>query len=175
MANKEVKTLTVDSVTYDIKDEKSRNALTALTTRVSTAEGNISTNTNNITANANAITALNNAAVHKTGDEAISGVKTFNNNPVVKGGIELIPGTSATNGGFIDFHFAGSTADNTSRIIESASGQLQFSGTPKVGTSPAVSENSTKIATTQYINNKFKYVTALPATPDPNTFYFLPE
>lgn len=32
------------------------------------------------------------------------------------------------NGGFIDFHFNGSTSDNTSRIIEDASGQINING-----------------------------------------------
>ena len=32
------------------------------------------------------------------------------------------------NGGFIDFHFNGSAADNTSRIIEDASGQIDING-----------------------------------------------
>ena len=40
---------------------------------------------------------------------------------------------------------------------------------------PAVSDNSTQIATTAYINNKFQVVTALPENPDENTFYFIEE
>ena len=41
--------------------------------------------------------------------------------------IELIPSsTSATNGGFIDFHYAASTLDWTSRIIEAANGILSI-------------------------------------------------
>lgn len=44
--------------------------------------------------------------------------------------IELRPGSSsAGNGGFIDFHYNGSTADYTSRIIESANGKLEFKTT----------------------------------------------
>jgi hypothetical protein len=42
--------------------------------------------------------------------------------------IELFPSTSDTNGGYIDFHYAGSTSDNTSRIIESKSGELDING-----------------------------------------------
>ena len=42
------------------------------------------------------------------------------------GTIELTPPTTSTHGGFIDFHFKGSTADYTSRIIELASGNLQI-------------------------------------------------
>ena len=40
---------------------------------------------------------------------------------------------------------------------------------------PPTSDNSTKIATTAYINAKFLVVTELPANPDPDTFYFVKE
>lgn len=40
--------------------------------------------------------------------------------------IEMFPDSSAGHGGFIDFHYNGSTADYTSRIIENASGSLNF-------------------------------------------------
>lgn len=36
---------------------------------------------------------------------------------------------SSEHGGFIDFHFAKSTADHTSRIIENASGRISINGT----------------------------------------------
>lgn len=47
-----------------------------------------------------------------------------------------------------------------------------FSSSPVLPT-PATSDNSTKGATTAYVNNKFQVVTALPASPDANTFYFV--
>lgn len=40
---------------------------------------------------------------------------------------------------------------------------------------PATSDNSTKIATTAFVNNKFQVVTALPANPTPGVFYFVKE
>ena len=44
-------------------------------------------------------------------------------------------GSSAGNGGYIDFHYNGSTADYTSRIIEDAAGQLTLSaGIVNIGT-----------------------------------------
>lgn len=44
-----------------------------------------------------------------------------------KGSIELIPATTASHGGFIDFHWKGSSDDYTSRISEtSASGRLDI-------------------------------------------------
>lgn len=42
--------------------------------------------------------------------------------------IEFAPGSGAIHGGFLDFHFKGSTADYTSRIIELASGTLTVTG-----------------------------------------------
>ena len=49
-----------------------------------------------------------------------------------------------------------------------------FTGTNTFVT-PAVSDNSTKAATTAYVNTKFQVVSALPANPDADTFYFIPE
>ena len=72
--------------------------------------------------------------------------------------LELKPSSSTTNGGYIDFHYAGSTADYTSRIIESSSGTINFpknvsiSGTLTVVT-PANTDNSTKTATTAFVRN----------------------
>lgn len=40
--------------------------------------------------------------------------------------LELYPSTSDTHGGYIDFHYAGSSADHTSRIIESSSGTISI-------------------------------------------------
>lgn len=39
---------------------------------------------------------------------------------------------------------------------------------------PAVSDNSTNIATTNYVNQKIQLVSALPSSPDANVFYFIP-
>lgn len=41
---------------------------------------------------------------------------------------EFNPSSSAGHGGYIDFHYNGSTADYTSRIIENASGRLAITG-----------------------------------------------
>ena len=40
---------------------------------------------------------------------------------------------------------------------------------------PATADNSTSAATTAFVNNKFKVVSTLPASPDANVFYFIPE
>ena len=43
--------------------------------------------------------------------------------PMTPGSIELNPGTSATHGGFIDFHYKGDSSEYTARIIEGINGK----------------------------------------------------
>ena len=67
---------------------------------------------------------------------------------------------------------------NSSSDTASASLGISYpaSGDPYTSApTPTVSDNSTKIATTAYINTKFKKVSTLPASPNANTFYFIPE
>lgn len=60
---------------------------------------------------------------------AAAGVHTHASETLLPSCIEFTPtGTSANNGGYIDFHFNKSTADFTSRIIEETSGVLQING-----------------------------------------------
>ena len=40
---------------------------------------------------------------------------------------------------------------------------------------PPTSDNSTQIATTAFVNNKFQVVSTLPVNPDPDTFYYIQE
>lgn len=40
---------------------------------------------------------------------------------------------------------------------------------------PSLSDDTQKPATTEYINDKFVVVNSLPASPDPDVFYFIPE
>ena len=42
--------------------------------------------------------------------------------------IELFPGASAGNGGYIDFHYNNNDADHTSRILEAPSGYVTLNG-----------------------------------------------
>ena len=48
--------------------------------------------------------------------------------PTTPAQIEFMPGTSASHGGYIDFHFNSSSSDHTSRIIEQSSGTLTING-----------------------------------------------
>lgn len=62
-----------------------------------------------------------NNAVHKTGNETITGTKTFLAKTSMAP-IELYP--LGSTGSYIDFHYNNSTSDYTSRIWEQASGDL---------------------------------------------------
>ena len=69
--------------------------------------------------------------------------------------------------------YKGTTTDNTWAGIGvgyDASGNAFTSAV-----TPGVSDSSTKIATTAYVNNKFKKVSALPSSPNSSTYYFIPE
>lgn len=144
--------------------------------------------------------STNNNIVHKTGDETISGAKTFQGT----GWITYIKNTSVT-------YNTAPSSDTTTAIAfvdknsynmgvveciryphNSTITQLNAYGpngawasTPLAlevmsdGTSvahaptPGVSSNSTHIVTTAYINNKFKVVSSLPSSPNSNVFYFV--
>lgn len=70
--------------------------------------------------NPHAVTAAQTGAA-EAGHSHVGGV-------ISPAAIELTPGTGAGHGGYIDFHFNGSAADHTARIIESAAGQLNIVG-----------------------------------------------
>lgn len=73
---------------------------------------------------------------------------TINN---TSGSIELVPDSNTSTGGFLDFHFAGSSSDYTSRIIEDGSGQVCYLGSAR-GTATA-STSSAVIATKGWVND----------------------
>ena len=85
--------------------------------------------------------------VHLAGDETITGRKTFTNS-VTAGGLELIPNSVSSHGGYVDFHFGGTTADYTARLIEAQKGYLS------INQNPPSDDSSTKIATTNWVNSK---------------------
>lgn len=49
-------------------------------------------------------------------------------NPIGPSSIELYPGASAGNGGYIDFHYNDDSADYTSRLIEIPKGVVRYNG-----------------------------------------------
>lgn len=93
--------------------------------------------------------------VHKTGTETIAGEKTFTSKlRIDSGGIEITPESSASHGGYIDFHYAGSTDDYTSRIIENSQGNIAIKSTTVTVPTPTETTTTTgqQSASTGWVN-----------------------
>ena len=65
---------------------------------------------------------------------------------------------------------SGTAVSGTLGIYIDKNGTSAYTQAP----TPDVSANNTEIATTAYINTKFQVVSTLPASPDANTYYFIP-
>ena len=102
--------------------------------------------------------AADNAVVKLTGNQTIAGTKTF----------------SSTIAGSINGNAATVTNGVYTTGSQTINGTKTFNSSPLVPTA-GVSDNSTKAVNTTYINTKFQVVSALPANPDADTFYFIPE
>ena len=132
------------------------------------------------------VTSTDNNAVHKSGEETIGGVKTFSSPQVFIGSSTFGTGNTATFNGSATFNgtttFNGTavagaalaSGDNSSRVAttawvntadcvvhktgnETISGNKTFSGNVTLsgtttGVTPAANDNSTKLATTAWIN-----------------------
>lgn len=98
--------------------------------------------------------------VHKSGDEFISGVKTFNS--VIYGNfLEFTQVAGSGHGGGIDFHYNGSAKDFTSRIIEYVEGNLDINGCRVGDKAIYCSDNKCDLGTS---TNRFKDIYATNAT-----------
>lgn len=143
--------------------------------------------------------ADNSAVVHLTGDETITGTKTFNGdvfiknteyaynetpssnsftslyirdkNDLVMGACELVKFTNGDN--FIQFNVFGQNGSWASAGL--GLGVTSSGVTYTYCPTPAVSANGLDIATTAYVNNKLVKVSTLPASPNSNVYYFIPE
>ena len=99
---------------------------------------------------------------------------TYYNGSVVK----LIDGTTIKHYRSIADNNTSTLNDNTKWVLYlnvSNTGSINnptFTGTVTIPT-PETSDNSTKAASTSYVNNKFQVVQSLPANPDANVFYFV--
>ena len=82
-----------------------------------------------------------NAVQNKVVKAALDG--KLNSSP---GFIEMNPGDGAGHGGYIDFHYNGSSADYTSRIIEDVSGSLNVAGTFNVNGSQVLTQASKAVS-----------------------------
>lgn len=143
-----------------------------------------------------------NNIVHKTGNETISGMKTFAGN----GWVTCYRNTNVTydiapssmvntvivftdkNGQAMGVLENQRGADNSTTMVLSVKGANgTYAGIPLSikkfadGTTaayapiPNISSNGTDIATTSYINSKFQVVSTLPVNPNSNVYYFIPE
>lgn len=151
------------------------------------------------------ITDLNSKAndtnvVHKTGNENISGTKTFIDN--IQRNVNVIRGQKPATSSWNDIKFVDNNGnwlsgfeyalhqDKSSSLAIILSDSISDTTNVKVaiqlglntdGTvyttaqTPSVSSNSSDIATTAYVNTKFQVVSTLPASPNSNVFYFIPE
>ena len=109
--------------------------------------------------------ASDSAVVKTSGNQTVDGIKNFSNSIRVGGTtygsyardhVEFFPLTTSSNGGYIDFHYAGSSADYTSRIKEIASGEIDFECSTVTAPTPVTSDNSSKIATTAFVKDNLK-------------------
>lgn len=129
---------------------------------------------NNITVTGT--TTLNNALT-VNGNTTISGTTNFGSNVKVSGRlifpndaiytntyIEFRPPTTATYGGYIDFHYAGSSDDYTARIIESASGDIAYVGSQRDAASNSTTSGT--LAVKGWVNDPAKSTNVVHRTGD---------
>lgn len=153
------------------------------------------------------ITDLNNKAnntdvIHKTGNETISGVKTF----MGGGWVTKIQNTDVTyntapsspkatsiiftdkngtqmgcvetmrypsNDTFVRFNVYSPNGNWASQALElmiDANGNVSA-----FAPIPPINDNGTRISTTAWVNTKFQVVSTLPASPNADVFYYIPE
>ena len=136
--------------------------------------------------------------VHTSGDETIGGTKTFTA-PSLR--ISNVAGTGGTGLNILDsngkgqtylhhFYTGGryysrlvnynATAKKTAYVevvVDDDGGSIftSYNVDNMRAPTPAVSSNSTDIATTAWFNNKMKVVSSLPSSPVSGVFYFIPE
>lgn len=145
----------------------------------------------------NDIKQLDDSAAKLAANNTFTGVNTFD--------IGVIEGKSSTTGGLSEFktpdafnslaftdvwlsrNEGGSNgsafavlrvSDDTGNIVNRQVGLFKENGTNNIFTiapTPPTSDNSTQIATTAWANKKHQVVSTLPVSPDPNTFYYIPE
>lgn len=128
--------------------------------------------------------------------QTITGVKTFNANTIVNGsgannGTLTIKNDVTTYGtSAVDLVVATSNGKNQLLVHfqegnkwcayfdqDPSTKNITFSLTPCAAVyapTPAVASNGGDVATTAWFNSKMQVVSALPANPDPNVFYFIP-
>ena len=142
---------------------------------------------------ANAIVTKNKIANMVTTNTAqtISGVKTFNDRTLHAIRPILLKEDNANEGGQIHFQRSNNSVLKDNPYIDLLINTIRFIGVNSNNTvnitlqvdlqnnqvlvpTPALTANDTQAATTAWVNSKMLVVSALPANPDPNVFYFIP-
>lgn len=137
--------------------------------------------------------------VSKTGNETIEGIKTFSQGDIRgrtstdshtgvaryatfdKDGVQYsdLWLTRSEQGNSNGISYAGLRVSNSSGSVSNrALAIYKKENSDDIVTAaptPQTSDNSTQIATTAWVNNKFQKVSTLPAQPDPNVTYLIPE
>ena len=137
--------------------------------------------------------------VSKTGNETIEGFKTFSQGDIrgktstdSQGGVARYATFDKDGVQYSDLWITRSEQGNSNGIsyaglrVSNSSGSVSnrvlaiykkenSDDIVTVAPTPQTSDNSTQIATTAWVNNKFQKVSTLPAQPDPNVTYLIPE
>lgn len=137
--------------------------------------------------------------VSKTGNETIEGIKTFSQGDIRgrtstdskygvaryatfdKDGVQYsdLWITRSEQGNSNGISYAGLRVSNSSGSVSNRALAIykkeNSDDIVTVAPTPQTSDNSTQIATTAWVNSKFQKVSTLPAQPDPNVTYLIPE
>lgn len=133
-----------------------------------------------------ALKADDNSVVHKSGNETITGQKTFlvgYNGVIIKNqqANSYSDLSFMDNSGNLIAKIRGGINNNQKYILIGQGADMVTTATPTEDTETSnqidtVGARNTKLksyTTTTYVNNKFQVVSTLPANPDKNTFYFV--
>ena len=124
--------------------------------------------------------------------QTISGVKTFTAGTLKANTPLLLKQNNANEGGQIDFERSNNSVLKVNPCIDLLNNTIRFVGVnsnDKLNITlqmdlqnnqvfiptPVLTANDTQVATTAWFNTKMQVVSALPAAPDANVFYFIPE
>lgn len=124
--------------------------------------------------------------------QTISGVKTFNSGTLQALRPILLKEDNANEGGQIGFQRSNNSVLKGDPCIDLLTNTIRFVGTNSNNTTnstlkvdlennqvlvptPAANANDAQAATTAWFNSKMQVVSALPAAPNANVFYFIPE
>lgn len=137
--------------------------------------------------------------VSKTGNETIAGIKTFSQGDIRgktstdshygvaryatfdKDGVQYsdLWITRSEQGNSNGISYAGLRVSNSSGSVSNRALAIykkeNSDDIVTVAPTPPISDNGGQIATTAWVNNKFQKVSTLPAQPDPNVTYLIPE